>query len=345
MSPTNMKITAPPAPDPTTGTTAPPAEAAPRSTAGSLLGRLPLREGGTLLGLLLIGVVFSLLTADFLSVPNLVNVLQQSSINACVALGMTLVIISGGIDLSVGPVAAISAVISATMMVAKVPIPLAVATGLFLGLACGAVNGALVVFGGLQPFIVTLGTLSVFRALALIYTGGNPVFGIPAGFRQVIQAKLSILPMPVVIVLVLGVLAWLLLRKTPLGEYLLAVGGNEEAARVSGVPVGLTKISAYALSGLLASVAALILIARLGAAEPVLGDQWELDAIAAAAIGGASLMGGKGSIFGTLVGALILGAMRNGLTLLHVQAFYQKLATGLIILAAMFVDRMTRGRE
>lgn len=338
-----MNTTASPAAAPAAPPPSPSAAVVPPRS--GLLRRLPLREGGTLLGLILIGVIFSLLSTDFLSVPNLVNVLQQSAINACVAVGMTLVIISGGIDLSVGPVAAISAVTSATMMVAKVPIPVAVATGLGLGMACGALNGALVVLGGLQPFIVTLGTLSVFRALALIYTGGNPVFGIPTGYRQVIQAKLSILPMPVVIVLVLGVVAWVLLRKTPLGEYLLAVGGNEEAARVSGVPVGLTKISAYAASGLLASVAALILIARLGAAEPVLGDQWELDAIAAAAIGGASLMGGKGSIFGTLVGALILGAMRNGLTLLHVQAFYQKLATGIIILAAMFVDRVTRGRE
>ena len=311
----------------------------------SWLRRLPVREGGTLLGLLLIGLIFSVLTSDFLTLPNLINVLQQSSINACVALGMTLVIICGGIDLSVGSTAALSAVLSATMMAAKVPTPVAVIAGLAIGVVCGLINGGLVVWGRLQPFIVTLGTLSVFRAMALIYTNGNPIFSIPKPFRQVVQAKLGILPMPVIIVLFLGLLTWLMLRKTPVGEYLLAVGGNEEASRVSGVPVGMTKITAYVCSGLLASIAALSVVARLGAAEPILGDQWELDAIAAAAIGGASLMGGKGSIFGTLVGALILSTMRDGLTLLHVQAFYQKLATGLIILAAMFVDRFTRGKE
>ena len=327
------------------GTDSNPSSTAASPPRPSWLRRLPVREGGTLLGLLLIGLIFSVLTSDFLTVPNLINVLQQSSINACVALGMTLVIICGGIDLSVGSTAALSAVLSATMMAAKVPAPVAVAAGLAIGVVCGLINGGLVVWGRLQPFIVTLGTLSVFRAVALIYTNGNPIFSIPKPFRQVVQAKFGILPMPVIIVLFLGLLTWLLLRKTPVGEYLLAVGGNEEASRVSGVPVGTTKITAYVCSGLLASIAALIVVARLGAAEPILGDQWELDAIAAAAIGGASLMGGKGSIFGTLVGALILSTMRDGLTLLHVQAFYQKLATGLIILAAMFVDRFTRGKE
>ena len=143
---------------------------------------------------------------------------------------------------------------------------------------------------------------------------------------------------------VLAVLATVLLRKTPLGEYILAVGGNEEAARVSGVPIERTKVITYMISGGLAALAAIILIARLGAAEPTLGTLWELEAIAAAAIGGASLMGGKGSIFGTILGAIVLGAMRNGLTLLNVQAFYQLLATGIIIILAMLVDRLARGK-
>ena len=209
----------------------------------------------------------------------------------------------------------------------------------------GAVNGALVAFGGLQPFIVTLGTLSTYRALALIFTGGNPILGVPAGFRAVANGYFFGVPASVIVVIVVAVLAAILLRKTPFGEYLLAVGGNEEAAHIAGVPIALTKIGAYVLSGVLAALAALILIGRLGAAEPILGNFWELDAIAAAAIGGASLMGGKGSIIGTLLGAIILGAMRNGLTLLNVQAFYQLLATGLIILLAMLIDRATRGRS
>ena len=305
---------------------------------------LGLRDAGVLIGLLLIVAVFSVLTPTFLSERNLINVLQQSSINACIAVGMTLVIISGGIDLSVGPVAALAAVIAGSMMLAGVPPAAAAAAALLVGVGCGAINGAIVAFGGLQPFIVTLGTLSLFRALALIYTGGNPILGVPAAFRDVLNAHVGMLPVPVVLVAGISLLAWVILRKTPLGDYLLAVGGNEEAARVAGVPIAATKIAAYAISGFLAAVAALILVGRLGAAEPILGNLWELQAIAAAAIGGASLMGGKGSIVGTLLGAVILGAMSNGLTLLNVQAFYQLLATGLIILAAMLIDRATRGR-
>jgi len=302
------------------------------------------RDMGTLIGLVLIFSVFAALSPTFLTSQNLVNLLQQSSINACIAVGMTLVIISGGIDLSVGPVAALSAVVSATLLANGAPAWAGVAVGLGVGVACGTLNGMLVAYGGLQPFIVTLGTLSIFRALALIYTGGNPVFSIPPEFREWFASSPLLLPMPVLIVSVVGLLAWLLLRKAPLGEYIYAVGGNEEAARLAGVPIERTKIAAYAISGGLASLAALVVVARLGAAEPILGNLWELEAIAAAAIGGASLLGGKGGIVGTLLGAIILGAMRNGLTLMNVQAFYQLLATGVVILLAMLVDRLTRGR-
>src|ERR1700733_6516652 len=248
--------------------------------------RVNVRDFGTVVGLLLILAVFALIAPGFLSERNLMNVLLQSSINACVALGMTLVIIQGGIDLSVGPTAALSAVLSAALM----------------------------------------------------------VWGVPASFRAVANGYFFGVPASVIVVIVVALVAFILLRKTPFGEYLLAVGGNEEAAHIAGVPIALTKIGAYVLSGVLAALAALILIGRLGAAEPILGNLWELDAIAASAIGGASLMGGKGSISGTLLGAIILGAMRNGLTLLNVQAFYQLLATGLIILFAMLIDRATRGR-
>jgi ribose transport system permease protein len=302
------------------------------------------RDAGTLIGLIIIVAVFAMLVPGFVSERNLINILQQSSINACIALGMTLVIISGGIDLSVGPTAAISAVLSATLLVAGYPVPVAIAAGLGIGMLCGLVNGVLVAYVGLQPFIVTLGTLSTYRALALIYTGGNPVLGIPASFRSLFNGSIAGLPNSVWIVTVVAIVAWVVLKKTPIGEYLLAVGGNEEASYVAGVPIALTKITAYVISGLLAALASLILIGRLGAAEPILGNLWELDAIAAAAIGGASLMGGKGSIIGTILGAIILGAMRNGLTLMNVQAFYQLLATGLIILVAMMIDRVTRGR-
>ena len=307
--------------------------------------RVGLRDMGTLFGLIVILLVFAGLSDVFLTERNLINILQQSSLNACIAIGMTLVIISGGIDLSVGPTAALTAVVAATVLIAGYPVAVVVALALAIGGVCGLINGSLIAFCGLQPFIVTLGTLSLFRAIALIFTGGNPVLGIPAGFRALFGSDLGPIPIPVLIVGVIGIAAWLLLQRTPLGEYILAVGGNEEAARVSGVPIAQTKIAAYVISGMLAALTSLILIARLGAAEPTLGNLWELEAIAAAAIGGSSLSGGKGSIVGTILGSVILGAMRNGLTLLNVQAFYQLLATGIIIILAMLIDRLTRGRE
>ncbi|MBD8554264.1 ABC transporter permease [Rhizobium sp. CFBP 8762] len=321
------------------------AAGAPEAASKSSRFNFSLRDAGTLIGLVVIMAVFASLVPGFLSERNLINILQQSSINACLALGMTLVIISGGIDLSVGPTAAISAVITATLLLSGTPVPLAILAGLGIGILCGFINGVLVAYVGLQPFIVTLGTLSTYRALALIYTGGNPVLGIPPAFRSLFNGNVLGIPTPVIIVAIVAIAAWVLLKKTPIGEYLLAVGGNEEAAYVAGVPIARTKITAYVISGGLAALASLILIGRLGAAEPILGNLWELDAIAAAAIGGASLMGGKGSILGTILGAIILGAMRNGLTLMNVQAFYQLLATGLIILVAMMIDRATRGRE
>ena len=314
------------------------------ATLSSTLFKFNLRDAGTLIGLLIIVVTFSFLSPVFFTLPNLLNILQQSSINALIALGMTLVIISGGIDLSVGPTAALSAVFGATMMVAGVPVPAAIMATLGIGAICGVFSGSLIAYAGLQPFTVTLGGLSLFRAIALIYTGGNPVFGIPMEFRSIINSAVFGVPTPIVIVAVIAVVLWLVMNKTPLGEYILAVGGNEEAARVAGVPVKRTKVTVYVISGMLASLASLILIGRLGAAEPTIGNLWELDAIAAAAIGGASLMGGKGSIVGTLIGAIILGALRNGLTLMNIQAFYQLLATGLIIIIAMLIDRATRGR-
>lgn len=314
----------------------------PATSSQSLL-KFNLRDAGTLIGLLIIVITFSFLSPVFFTIPNLLNVLQQSSINALIAMGMTLVIISGGIDLSVGPTAALSAVLGATLMVSGVPVPLALLATLGIGAACGVFSGSLIAYAGLQPFIVTLGGLSLFRAIALIFTGGNPVFGIPMEFRSLINSTLLGIPTPIVIVAVIALVLWTVMNKTPLGEYILAIGGNEEAARVAGVPVKRTKVTVYVISGALASLASLILIGRLGAAEPTIGTLWELDAIAAAAIGGASLMGGKGSIFGTLIGVIILGALRNGLTLLNIQAFYQLLATGLIIIIAMLIDRATRG--
>ncbi|TCP96842.1 monosaccharide ABC transporter membrane protein (CUT2 family) [Cricetibacter osteomyelitidis] len=302
------------------------------------------RDAGTLVGLIIIFVVFSLLSPVFFTVPNLLNILQQSSLNAAIALGMTLVIISAGIDLSVGPTAAIAAVLGASLMVSGIPVLIAVLGALAIGMLGGLFNGILIAYAGLQPFIVTLGSLSLYRALSLIYTGGNPIFGIPPEFRAFMNGSLLGIPSSIVIVGIIALLLWIVLNKTPLGEYIFAIGGNEEAARICSVPVAKTKVAVYMISGFLSATAGLVLVGRLGAADPTLGNLWELDAIAAAAIGGASLMGGKGSIIGTILGAIILGALRNGLTLLNIQAFYQLLATGLIIIVAMLIDRATRGK-
>lgn len=306
--------------------------------------RFNIRDMGTLIGLIIIFAVFAILSPVFLTGPNIINIMQQSAINAIVALGMTLVIITAGIDLSVGPVAAFSAVVCASMMVAGVPVAVALLGALAVGALYGVFNGVLIAYAGLQPFIVTLGGLSLCRALALIYTGGNPIFGIPAGFRSIVNGNVMGIPTPVIIAGVIAAVLWVVLNKTPLGEYIFAIGGNEEAARVCGVPVSKTKIAVYVISSILAAVAGLILVGRLGAADPILGNLWEMNAIAAAAIGGASLMGGKGSIFGTILGAIILGTLINGFTLLNIQSFYQLLATGIIIIVAMLVDRLTRGK-
>ncbi len=311
----------------------------------SLPFKINLRDAGTIIGLLIIIMTFSWLSPIFLTLPNILNILQQSSLNAIIALGMTLVIISGGIDLSVGPVAALSATAGAALMVMGLPLPIAVLGALSTGMLCGLFSGVLVAYAGLQPFIVTLGGLSLFRAIALIYTGGNPIFGIPADFRNIVNGTSFGIANPIIILIIVTLILWVLMNKTPLGEYILATGGNEEAARIAGVPVKRTKVTVFVISGMLASLSALILTGRLGAAEPTMGNLWELDAIAAAAIGGASLMGGKGSIIGTIIGAIILGALRNGLTLLNIQAFFQMFATGLIIIIAMLIDRATRGKE
>ena len=247
------------------------------------------RDTGTLIGPALISVVFASMSPTFLTRPNLLNVLQQSSINARIALGMTLVIPSGGIDLSVGPVAALTAILGAAMMVAIVPIPLALLSALAAGAARCFVNGAPIAWGGLQSFIVTLGGLSLYRVLALIYTRGQPIFGLPNDFRALTNRTLGSAPTPVIIVGVLAVVAWVILNKTPVGEYFMA--------------------------------------------------------IAASATGGASLMGGRGSIPGTLIGCIIPGTRRDGLTLLNVQAFYQLLATGIIIIVAMLTDKFASGAD
>ena len=314
-----------------------------RYSGGAWLGRL--RQIGILVALLAICLVFSLLTPAFLTVSNLFNIVVQSSITAILGIGMTLVIISGGIDLSVGPVVALVGVVTATIMLAGTPVWAAILIGLAIGMVAGLFNGSLISYVGLQPFIVTLGTMSLYRGMALVYTDGDPIFKVPAEFRSIFGEAWGPIPAPIVFMLLVAVVAHLLLNYTRIGVYIKSIGGNEEAARMSGVRVNFYKMFTYTLNGVFAALAGLVLLGRLGAAEPIAGSGYELDAIAAAAVGGTSMSGGRGNIPGTIMGALILGALRNGLTLLNVQAFYQLLAMGVIILVAVTVDRFTRGKR
>lgn len=305
---------------------------------GKPLGMHYARQFGTLAGLVGLCVVLWVLTPHFLTFSNLINVAQQTSINAIIAVGLTFVIISGGIDLSVGSIVAFSGVVMASLMQREVPWPLAILAGLGTGLACGLVNGVLITRGRLPPFIATLGMMSVARGAALLYTDGRPVSGFGEGFRWLATGEILFVPVPVVLMGVVYIIAHVVLRRTPFGRYVYAIGGNEEAALLSGVRVRLHKTLVYGVGGLLSGLAAVVLTARLNSAQPIAGINYELDAIAATVIGGSSLMGGQGSVVGTLIGALIMGVLRNGLNLLGVSSFFQQLVIGAVIILAVLMD-------
>ncbi len=296
------------------------------------------RQFGTLIGLIILCIILWILTPHFLTVSNLLNVTQQTAINAIIAVGMTFVIITVGIDLSVGSIMAFSGVVLASALNAGLPIPLAIFIGLGVGLLCGLVNGLLITYGNLPPFISTLGMMSVARGAALLYTQGRPISGFTGSFRFLAVGEILSVPVPVIIMIVVYLIAHILLTRTKLGRYTYAIGGNEEAALLSGINVKLYKSIVYGLSGLLSGLAAIILTARLNSAQPIAGIMYELDAIAATVIGGTSLMGGEGRIVGTLIGALIMGVLRNGLNLLGVSSFIQQTVIGAVIIIAVLVD-------
>jgi ribose transport system permease protein len=290
-------------------------------------------------------VVLWILTPHFLTVSNLLNVAQQTAINAIIAVGLTFVIISGGIDLSVGSLVAFSGVVMASLMQRAIPLPIALLAGLGTGLACGLVNGLLITFGRLPPFIATLGMMSVARGGALLYTDGRPISGFGENFRWLATGELVFVPVPVVVMGVVYLIAHFILRRTAFGRYVFAIGGNEEAALLSGVPVQFHKTMVYGTCGLLSALAAAVLTARLNSAQPIAGINYELDAIAATVIGGTSLMGGQGSVVGTLIGALIMGVLRNGLNLLGVSSFVQQLVIGAVIILAVLMDMAFKRRK
>lgn len=296
------------------------------------------RQFGTLLGLLVLCGAMWLLTPYFLTISNLLNIAQQTSINAIIAVGMTFVIISAGIDLSVGSIVAFAGIVMASVLQTGIPLPLAITAGLITGTLCGIINGFLITFGKLPPFIATLGMMSVARGAALVYSEGRPISGFEAGLRNFAMGEFLFVPLPVLLMLVIYLAAHFVLQRTKFGRYTYAMGGNEEATKLSGVNVRFHKTMVYALSGLMSAIAALILTARLNSAQPIAGMMYELDAIAATVIGGTSLMGGEGTVLGTLIGALIMGVLRNGLNLLGVSSFLQQIIIGAVIIIAVLVD-------
>jgi ribose transport system permease protein len=298
-----------------------------------------------LIGLFAVGLVMVATTENFLSGDNFLNIARQVSINAIIAVGMTCAILSGGIDLCVGAVMALSGTLMAGMMVAGVPPSLAIALGLCVGLAFGLFNGLFVAYAGMPPIIVTLATMGIARGLALIYTGGYPIDGLPEVFAFFGRGTVFGLQTPVAIMLLVFALAYLLLDHTPVGRYIYAIGGNEEAARLSGVRVARYKLLIYALSGLTCAIAGLVLSSRLMSGQPNAGVAFEMDAIAAVVMGGTSISGGRGSIIGTLIGALMLGVLNNGLNMMGVSPYVQNIIKGLIILFAIFISRERRKRR
>jgi ribose transport system permease protein len=300
---------------------------------------------GIALAFLALVLVLALLSPSFLTSANLFNVLRQISVNGLLAFGMTTVILGAGIDLSVGSVLALCGALAARFAVAGWPAALAVVATPFLGGLMGLFNGVFVGLARIAPFIVTLAALTIFRGATLVYTGGRPITGLPPVFDVLGNGVALGVPIPVWVMLGFLALTHFLLRYTALGRAIYAVGGNEEAARLSGIPVIGVKLFTYAYSGFAAAVGALVLTGRLNSAQPTAGSGFELDAIAAVVVGGTSLFGGRGGVLGTFLGALIIGVLNNGMNLLDVSAFYQQIVKGTVILGALLVERMVSARE
>ncbi len=299
-------------------------------------------ESGLFLALALLMLAFSILSPYFFTTQNFSNILIQSAITIVVASGATLIIASGGIDLSVGSVLCLSGIIMAMSIKADIPAWASILIGLAGGTLMGAINGLLIGVVKITPLIATLASLSVFRALAYIVTDARPIYGLPMSLRIFGTGYLGPIPYAFILAILVALLLLLVIKRTRIGRYTLAIGGNEEAARLSGVSIWKTKILIYALAGLCAAVAALILTARLNAAEALAGSGMEMEAIAAAVIGGASLAGGVASIPGTIIGAILMATLKNGLTLLSVQPYFQQLTIGIVIVAAVFIDKIRK---
>lgn len=280
--------------------------------------------------------------SSFLNWSNLSQVIRSLAFIAIMAVGQSVVIISNGIDLSVGSVLGLSGVIAAQLLAVGQPIPVAMAAGIMAGLGCGLLNGILITRVNLPPFIVTLGMMSIARGLAFALTGGETIRGLPHEFLSIGQGEILQIPIPVILMLAVAVVVALGLKNLRWGRYVYAIGGNEEAARYAGINVAWNKLLIYGLCGLTAGIAGVVFTSRFGVGQSTAGSGYELDVIAAAVIGGVSLSGGRGTILGAIVGSVLMGVLRNGLVLMNVSAYWQQVAIGLVILVAVVMDRKTK---
>lgn len=295
---------------------------------------------GMLIILILLIIVMMAFAPNFTSTNNILNVLKQSSITAILAAGMTIVILTGGIDLSVGSTLALSGVVSVLLSNAGVPVALAMAAGIAIGCAAGAINGYFTAGPKLPPFIVTLGSMTYLRGLAYVITGGYPVVLASESFKFVGAGHILGIPTPIYVMTFVYITMFIVLKYTMFGRHVYAIGGNEEAARLSGIKVEKTLIFTYSISGLLAGAAGVVMASRLFSGQPMVGVGAELDAIAAVILGGTSFVGGFGRIQGTIIGVLIVAVLTNGMTLLNVDFYWQQVVKGLVIVAAVLLDRL-----
>jgi ribose transport system permease protein len=297
------------------------------------------RELSLVAAIIIMVIVFSIIEPVYLSGSNLLDIMDQSVINGLLALGITYAILTGGIDLSVGSIFAIVIVVVGDLLVSGLNPVLAIICGVGIGFVLGVFNGLLITKLKLQPFIATLGTMSAYRGIAYVITGGWPVLDIPENFRSIFNSDIfGAFPVSILVLLAFAVVGHIILKYTKLGTYIYAIGGNEEATLLSGVNVNKSKMLAYAISGAGAALAGMVLLARLGSGEPAAGQTYELNAIAAAAIGGASLAGGRGNMIGTLLGAILLSTLKVGLVVVGVDSFWQYIATGAIIVVAAYFE-------
>jgi len=305
-----------------------------------------LRRYSVILILVLISVFFALSSENFLTVSNLLNISLQTSIIAIVAIGMTFVILTAGIDLSVGSIMALSGALAAGLITRNgLGTAAGIGIALGIGVVIGIINGLLIIKGDMPPFVATLAMMAVARGLTLVYTQGRPIAGIPENFIFLGTGQLFGIPVPVILMAIFGILAAIILRHTRFGLYIYSTGGNEETTRLAGINPNHIKLAVYAISGFTAAVGGILLTARLWSAQPNAAIGWELDAIAAPVLGGTSLFGGVGTIGGTLVGAFIIGVLSNGMNLMGISSYYQLVIKGVVFILAVMLDFFTKRRR